>query len=99
MSSPEKNPPNYPSLRHLNIRTVLFNPKGQHHPFQDLQGILEVRKKFRLGLHSIDFLKCQFLSREHIAALKKTVGKVTWDEVEIGLSDYEDEEDFDYEMD
>ena len=100
MSSPEKDPPNYPSLRHLNLRRVLFNPKGQHHPFYDLQGILEVRKKYGMRLRSIDFFECQFLSRAHISALKKTVDKVTWDEMEIGLSDYgdyEDEEDFEDE--
>jgi len=96
MSSPEKNPPNYPSLRHLNVRMILFYPKGRHHPFQDLQGILEVRNKYGMRLHSIDFGECQFLSEENIAALRKTVDKVTWDEMEIGLSDFEDEEDFDY---
>jgi len=49
-----------------------------------------------MRLHSIDFGECQFLSEENIAALRKTVDKVTWDEMEIGLSDFEDEEDFDY---
>ena len=50
-----------------------------------------------MRLHSIDFLECQYFLGEHIAALKKTVDKVTWDELEIGLSDYwdyKDEEDF-----
>lgn len=114
MSSPEKNLPNYPSLRHLNVQGIPFYSKGQRHPFQDLQGILEVRKKCGMKLHSIDFWECQFISEENIAALKKTVDKVTWDRLEIGLSDYgdyedevgyedewdyEDAEDFDYELD
>ena len=53
-----------------------------------------------MRLHSIDFGECQFLSEENNAALRKTVDKVTWDEVEIGLSDYggsEDKEDFEDE--
>jgi hypothetical protein len=110
ISSPKKNPPNYPSLRHLSVQGIKpFYPKGQQrHPFQDLQGILEVRKKYGMKLHSIKFWECQYISEENIAALKKTVDKVTWDELEVGLSDYgdyedeeyfEDEEDFDYELD
>ncbi|KIM42656.1 hypothetical protein M413DRAFT_408614 [Hebeloma cylindrosporum] len=96
MSSPERDPPNYPSLRHLNVHSVLFYPKGHHHPLQDLQGILEVRKKYGMGLQSIHFSECHFLSQENIDALEKIIDKVTWDEMEIVLSDveYEDEEDF-----
>ena len=95
MSSPKENPPNYPALRHLNVCGVFFYPKGQRRPFEDLQEILEVRKKYGMKLHSIDFMECQSISRGNIAALEKIVDKVTWDELEIGLSEgYEDEEDF-----
>ena len=64
--------------------------------------ILEIRKKYGMRLLTIDFSECQFLSGEQIAALKKTVDKVAWDELEIGLSnygDYEDEEDFEHDLD